>query len=175
MVVRLSASRAGRPLTPRKISGTHFCWRLSGPQNHNAAGRIRSVEKSMLIKHINFNSLRSYRNCNNETQIFILTTECDHYENRAQCASTPWHPVSIFMNGLFQCFLSSMHTIALIHTYLKYMYLSTYILKHKPIYTEKRATVGKGKLRSRRSWRMSRLFQRMLDAFISETSNFLPL
>jgi hypothetical protein len=31
-----------RPLfTPRKIPGTHFCWRLSRPQGHGAAGRIR--------------------------------------------------------------------------------------------------------------------------------------
>jgi hypothetical protein len=29
MAVRLSALRAGRPLTPRKIPGTHLCWRLS--------------------------------------------------------------------------------------------------------------------------------------------------
>jgi hypothetical protein len=36
------------PFPPRKISGTHFCYRLtvSGPQSHSAAGRIRSVEKS---------------------------------------------------------------------------------------------------------------------------------
>jgi hypothetical protein len=34
------------PFTPRKTSGTHFCWRLSRPQGHSAAGRIRSFEKS---------------------------------------------------------------------------------------------------------------------------------
>jgi hypothetical protein len=33
------------PFTPRKIAGTHFC-RLSRPQGHNAAGRIRSIEES---------------------------------------------------------------------------------------------------------------------------------
>jgi hypothetical protein len=37
--------RRQQPLTPppppRKIPGTHFCWRLSRPQGHNAAGRIR--------------------------------------------------------------------------------------------------------------------------------------
>jgi hypothetical protein len=46
MAVRLSAPRAGRPLPPRKIPGTHFCQRLSKPQGHSAAGRIRSIEKS---------------------------------------------------------------------------------------------------------------------------------
>jgi hypothetical protein len=47
MAVRLSALRAGSPLPPRKIPGTHFCQRLSRPQGHNsAAGRIRSIEKS---------------------------------------------------------------------------------------------------------------------------------
>jgi hypothetical protein len=46
MAVRLSALRAGRSLPPRKIPDTYFCWRLSRPQGHNAAGRIRSIEKS---------------------------------------------------------------------------------------------------------------------------------
>jgi hypothetical protein len=30
----------------RKIPGTHFHQRLSRPQGHSAAGRIRSIEKS---------------------------------------------------------------------------------------------------------------------------------
>jgi hypothetical protein len=34
------------PFTPRKIPGTHLCWRLSQPQGHSEAGRIRSIEKS---------------------------------------------------------------------------------------------------------------------------------
>jgi hypothetical protein len=29
------------PFIPRKIPGTHFCRRLSQPQGHRAAGRIR--------------------------------------------------------------------------------------------------------------------------------------
>jgi hypothetical protein len=41
MALRLSALSAGRALHPRKIPGTHFCYRLS----HSAAGRIRSIEK----------------------------------------------------------------------------------------------------------------------------------
>jgi hypothetical protein len=35
--------------TPRKILGTHFCWRLSRPQSHSAAERIRSIEKSNVL------------------------------------------------------------------------------------------------------------------------------
>jgi hypothetical protein len=46
MAVRLSDLRAGHPLSPRKIPGTHFCKRLSFPQGHSATGRIRSIEKS---------------------------------------------------------------------------------------------------------------------------------
>jgi hypothetical protein len=34
------------PFTPRKIPGTHFCHRLSRPQDHCAAGRMRSITKS---------------------------------------------------------------------------------------------------------------------------------
>jgi hypothetical protein len=45
MMVRLSALRDGRPLPLRKITGTHFCWSMSRPQGHSAAGRIRSIEK----------------------------------------------------------------------------------------------------------------------------------
>jgi hypothetical protein len=45
MAARLSALRAGRPLSPRKIPGTNFCQRVSRPQGHSAAGRIRSTEK----------------------------------------------------------------------------------------------------------------------------------
>jgi hypothetical protein len=35
-----------QPFTPRKIPGTDFCQRLSRPQGHSAAGRVRSIEKS---------------------------------------------------------------------------------------------------------------------------------
>ena len=28
------------PLPPGNAPGTHFCWRLSGPQSHSAIGRI---------------------------------------------------------------------------------------------------------------------------------------
>jgi hypothetical protein len=45
MAVRLSALNAGLTFTPRKIPGTHFCQRMSRPQGHSAAGRIRSIEK----------------------------------------------------------------------------------------------------------------------------------
>jgi hypothetical protein len=31
------------PFTSRKIPGTYFCYRLSRPQGHSAAGRIRLI------------------------------------------------------------------------------------------------------------------------------------
>jgi hypothetical protein len=34
------------PLPPGNISGTHFCYRLSRPQGHSAAGRIMSMRNS---------------------------------------------------------------------------------------------------------------------------------
>jgi len=34
------------PLPPGNIPGTHFCWRLSQPQGHSAAGRITSMKIS---------------------------------------------------------------------------------------------------------------------------------
>jgi hypothetical protein len=49
MAVRLSTLRAGRALPPSNLPGTHFCYRLSRPQGHSAAGRIRLIEKIHLI------------------------------------------------------------------------------------------------------------------------------
>jgi hypothetical protein len=40
-VVRLSALSTGRLYPPRYNPGTYFCYRLSRPQGHNAAGRIK--------------------------------------------------------------------------------------------------------------------------------------
>ena len=45
-VVRLSALGTGRLYPPGNIPGTHFCWRLSQPQGHSAAGRIMSMKNS---------------------------------------------------------------------------------------------------------------------------------
>jgi len=45
-VVRLSAPHTGCLYPPGNIRGTHFCWRLSQPQDHNAAGRIMSMNNS---------------------------------------------------------------------------------------------------------------------------------
>jgi len=44
--VMLSALRTGRLYPPGNIPGTHFCWRLSRPQGHSAAGRIMSTKNS---------------------------------------------------------------------------------------------------------------------------------
>jgi len=45
-VVRFSALRTGRLYPPGNIPGTYFCWRLSQPQSHSAAGRIMSMKNS---------------------------------------------------------------------------------------------------------------------------------
>jgi hypothetical protein len=34
------------PFTPRNITGTHFCWRLSLAHSHSAIRKIKSIEKS---------------------------------------------------------------------------------------------------------------------------------
>jgi hypothetical protein len=46
MAVRLPVLRSSRPILPGRIPGTHFCWRMSRPQGHSAAGSTRSTEKS---------------------------------------------------------------------------------------------------------------------------------
>ena len=45
-LVRLSALRTGRLHPPGNMPGTHFCWGLSQPQAHSAAGRIMSMKNS---------------------------------------------------------------------------------------------------------------------------------
>jgi hypothetical protein len=46
MAVRLSTLSAGCLLPPRMMPGAHFCWRLSRPQGHSTAGRIKSIKNS---------------------------------------------------------------------------------------------------------------------------------
>jgi hypothetical protein len=54
-ILRQSAHDGGKvvgptyrpPLTPKNISGPHFCWRLSRPQSHSAAGRFISMKNSI--------------------------------------------------------------------------------------------------------------------------------
>jgi hypothetical protein len=43
-VVRGSALPTGRIYPPGDKPGTHFCYRLSRPQGHSAAGRIKSMK-----------------------------------------------------------------------------------------------------------------------------------
>jgi len=45
-VAELSALHTGRLYPPEYIPGTHFCYRLSQPQDHSAAGRIVSMKNS---------------------------------------------------------------------------------------------------------------------------------
>jgi hypothetical protein len=46
LAVRSSVLLAGRPLPARKIPGSHLCQTLSRPQDHSAAGMVRSIEES---------------------------------------------------------------------------------------------------------------------------------
>ena len=57
-ISRQSAHEGGKvspthwpPLPPGNIPGTHFCWRLSQPQGHSAAGRIMSMKKKIQWHH----------------------------------------------------------------------------------------------------------------------------
>jgi hypothetical protein len=45
-LVRFSAIRTDRFYSPGNILGTHFCYRLSRPQVHNAVGRIISMKNA---------------------------------------------------------------------------------------------------------------------------------
>ena len=45
-VIRLSVLCSGRLYSPGDTPGTHFCYRLSRPQGHSAAGRVTSIKNS---------------------------------------------------------------------------------------------------------------------------------
>ena len=65
-VVRLSDLRTGCfYLSGKIIVTTHFCWRLSRPQGHNAAGRIRSIKISVTPSEINPATFRLVAQCLN--------------------------------------------------------------------------------------------------------------
>ena len=49
---RLAATSTGRLHPPGNIPGTHFCWRLSRPQGHSAAGRIMSTNILIIMNLI---------------------------------------------------------------------------------------------------------------------------
>jgi hypothetical protein len=53
------------PFTRKKIPGTHFCWSLSRPQGHSAAGRIMSIENS---NHLIGNRTRDLPACSTVPQ-----------------------------------------------------------------------------------------------------------
>jgi len=54
------------PLPPGNIPGTHFCWRLSRPQGHSAAGRIVNEEYPMVPSGIEPATVRLVAQCLNQ-------------------------------------------------------------------------------------------------------------
>jgi hypothetical protein len=53
------------PLPPGNIPGTHFCYRLSRPQGHSAAGRIMSMKNPMTPSGIDPTTFRFVAQCLN--------------------------------------------------------------------------------------------------------------
>jgi hypothetical protein len=76
-------------LYSRKIPGTHFSYRLSRPQGHSAAGRIRSIEKSGDLIGNRTRCLRLVAECLNQLRYRVLpqkirgTQSCCH--SRLNC------------------------------------------------------------------------------------------
>jgi hypothetical protein len=115
MVVRLSALRAGRP-------GAYFCQRQSRPQGHSAAGRIRSIEKSIdLIR----NRTRDIPACSIVPQPTSLprapheyleynrkTVSYDQFRN--YCCGD-WRDISMAMVSVLVCIASSRYCLMLLH------------------------------------------------------------
>jgi hypothetical protein len=66
------------PFNPRKILSTNFCYNLSPPQGHIAAGRIRSIEKPSGLTENQTRDLPASTNC---------STACLQDMNRTSCKS----------------------------------------------------------------------------------------
>jgi hypothetical protein len=103
MAVRLSALRAGRPLPPRKIPGTHICYRLSRPQGHSAAGWIRSIEKIHLIG----TQTRDLPACSIVPQLTTLPLLVCSYQTIRTAAAWMWHKKRVFRLKPEVCLLPS--------------------------------------------------------------------
>jgi hypothetical protein len=59
---KVVSPKLGPLFTPRKIPGTHFCWRLTQPQGHSATGRIMQIEKKKKRGEILYYGIRKYAN-----------------------------------------------------------------------------------------------------------------
>jgi hypothetical protein len=57
------------PLSPGNAPGTHFCWRLSGPQGHSAIGRMMSMK----------NPNDTIWNRTSDLPILLITRQNTHY------------------------------------------------------------------------------------------------
>jgi hypothetical protein len=79
-----------QPFIPRKIVGTHFCYSLSRPQGHSAAGRIRSIEKST---NLIGNRTRDLLACNIVPQPTALSGAPYHSSMIEQLSFTGWGPL----------------------------------------------------------------------------------
>jgi hypothetical protein len=89
MVVRLSALRTGRPLPRRKIPGTHFCQWLSRPQDHSAAGKIRTLlpnwshpTPSRISLWVRYPQCMTYIIASSSETYYIMFPTCRENQNR---------------------------------------------------------------------------------------------
>jgi hypothetical protein len=98
MAVRLSALPGRPPFNPRNIPGTHFCSRLSRPQGHNEAGRIRSIETA---NNLIGNRTRDLPACSIVPQPTTLPRA--HYQGTMKPKCFRWRLT--FMRGKRECAL----------------------------------------------------------------------
>jgi hypothetical protein len=88
------------PLNPKKIPGTHFCWRLSRPQGHSAAGWISQFKNLMTSSKIEPPNFHLVAYCLKQLHYVLSRSFTVQTGIRCRLQATEWVPPCISVNAV---------------------------------------------------------------------------